>query len=184
MQYGTKLQGWPDVSYIQRHLAPKKLSWVNRLWLNVLDGISRQAQYATLWADNKASAYNCQLERVIDWNKCSQAPASLASSHTRASVHSHKPKAEASDPTTPALAADTSVFDPCFADMRSTSVGNKDNAKHTPYPWDDITPTGITALDDELESDLADAALGLLMTLLLVSATAFACGFVFAKMLG
>lgn len=52
------------------------------------------------------------------------------------------------------------------------------------YPWDDITPAGSTALDDELESDLADAALGLLMTLLLVSATAFACWFVFAKMFG
>lgn len=52
------------------------------------------------------------------------------------------------------------------------------------YPWDAITPVGGTALDDELEADLADAALGLLMTLILVSATAFSAGFVFARLFG
>ena len=51
------------------------------------------------------------------------------------------------------------------------------------YPWDDITAltTGHDPVADELEADLADAALGLLMTLILVSATAFAAGFVFAR---
>ena len=51
------------------------------------------------------------------------------------------------------------------------------------YPWDAITPVN-GAYEDELEADLADAALGLLMTLILVSATAFAAGFVFARLFG
>lgn len=67
----------------------------------------------------------------------------------------------------------------------SSQLPHKAQPQPRTTPWlDDITPTGSTALDDDMESDLADAALSLLMTLLLVSATAFACGFVFAKMFG
>lgn len=52
------------------------------------------------------------------------------------------------------------------------------------YPWDAITPTGSTALDDEIENDLSDGLLGLLMTLLLVTALSFCAGFVFARLFG
>ena len=70
----------------------------------------------------------------------------------------------------------------CTAHNKSTQLPPKAWPQPRATPWqDDITPVGGTALDDELESDLADAALGLLMTLILVSATAFAAGFVFAR---
>lgn len=164
------------MSYIQRHLAPKKLSSVNRLWLNVLAGINRQAQYITLWTDNAASEYHCQFEAVVDWNKCAQAPASTSHNADKPLSQSQAPAAVA---TPPAAAHNTLPKRVFSSAIHNPPSENKDSKPVQPYR---LSAAEVEAQEHaELDADGRQLLAWVLALLGGVALAAFALGFFVAS---
>lgn len=118
------------MSYVQRHRAPKKLSWLNRRWLGMLARISRHAQYIALWAEHKASSHHCQLERVIGADKWPSSHDHQAASDPQ----NHAANPTADTPTTGFQAADQNPSPPDAMPQPSLSAKHSNGQAHTGDP--------------------------------------------------